>query len=514
MEAGVTAPASSPFADPEASGEASAGLQLYQRHCAVCHGDQGDGKGTAAYLLSPVPRDFRSGRYRVVSGENGTPTRADLEGVIRRGMPGSSMPPWDHLSADEVEALVQVVWEFTLDGKSDQLLAYAADEDEELSREEAWEQAVELLDPGAELAVPEAAAPDAATLDAGRALYLQNCADCHGDDGRGQGVKEQWNEDGSPTRPRDFTAGIFKGEPDDASIMRRMLLGMPGSPMPSTEFEAADDSPALAAYVSSLVERGAENKVLQRRTAIRVARTTAATPTQADDPAWREAMPVFLPLMPLWWRDEHVEGVSVRALHDGATLAFLLTWVDAAADRDLLSQTAFSDAVAVQLSAAEDPPLFAMGATGEPVNIWLWKAAWEDDRERVRGVGDRFPHTPDDQYGHLEESHAGLYRTALASGNLQSLGGGGVAAEDLVAEGLGSAESQALGNQQVRARGAWKSGRWQVVLRRPMRTGSEGDVALPAGGTAAVAFAVWDGAAGDRDGQKSVTIWHELQLEP
>jgi hypothetical protein len=28
-----------------------------------------------------------------------------------------------------------------------------------------------------------------------------------------------------------------------------------------------------------------------------------------------------------------------------------------------------------------------------------------------------------------------------------------------------------------------------------------------------VAFAVWDGAAGDRDGLKSVTIWHELALE-
>jgi hypothetical protein len=29
-----------------------------------------------------------------------------------------------------------------------------------------------------------------------------------------------------------------------------------------------------------------------------------------------------------------------------------------------------------------------------------------------------------------------------------------------------------------------------------------------------VAFAVWNGSAGDRDGKKSVTIWQELALAP
>jgi hypothetical protein len=28
-----------------------------------------------------------------------------------------------------------------------------------------------------------------------------------------------------------------------------------------------------------------------------------------------------------------------------------------------------------------------------------------------------------------------------------------------------------------------------------------------------VAFAIWNGSAGDRDGKKSVTIWQELVLE-
>jgi hypothetical protein len=29
-----------------------------------------------------------------------------------------------------------------------------------------------------------------------------------------------------------------------------------------------------------------------------------------------------------------------------------------------------------------------------------------------------------------------------------------------------------------------------------------------------VAFAIWNGSAGDRDGQKSITIWQELEIQP
>jgi DMSO reductase family type II enzyme heme b subunit len=38
-------------------------------------------------------------------------------------------------------------------------------------------------------------------------------------------------------------------------------------------------------------------------------------------------------------------------------------------------------------------------------------------------------------------------------------------------------------------------------------------VALTADSTVPVAFAVWNGSAGDRDGKKSVTIWQDLKIE-
>ena len=46
---------------------------------------------SAARHLFPRPRDFRTDRFRLVSTRNGIPTQDDLEAVIERGMPGTSM---------------------------------------------------------------------------------------------------------------------------------------------------------------------------------------------------------------------------------------------------------------------------------------------------------------------------------------------------------------------------------------------------------------------------------------
>jgi DMSO reductase family type II enzyme heme b subunit len=51
-----------------------------------------------------------------------------------------------------------------------------------------------------------------------------------------------------------------------------------------------------------------------------------------------------------------------------------------------------------------------------------------------------------------------------------------------------------------------------VQFTRPLAGGS-GEVRLSEGTRVPVAFAVWNGSAGDRDGKKSVTIWQELVLE-
>jgi DMSO reductase family type II enzyme heme b subunit len=48
---------------------------------------------------------------------------------------------------------------------------------------------------------------------------------------------------------------------------------------------------------------------------------------------------------------------------------------------------------------------------------------------------------------------------------------------------------------------------------RALRTANERDTQFESGATVPVAFAVWDGAQGDRDGRKSVSTWQHLTLE-
>jgi len=43
------------------------GQTAYQKECLSCHGDAGDGLGSAAYLLFPRPRDFTTGQFRLFS---------------------------------------------------------------------------------------------------------------------------------------------------------------------------------------------------------------------------------------------------------------------------------------------------------------------------------------------------------------------------------------------------------------------------------------------------------------
>ena len=90
------------------------GRNLYERHCAPCHGAEGDGQGEAAYLLSPKPRDFTTGLYKFRSTPSGSPpTDADLLGTLQRGVPGTAMPAWDRLPEEDLAAIVEQVKSFS-----------------------------------------------------------------------------------------------------------------------------------------------------------------------------------------------------------------------------------------------------------------------------------------------------------------------------------------------------------------------------------------------------------------
>lgn len=79
------------------------GRQLFVEHCAICHGDRGDGLGPRHASLSRRPPDLRSPLFRA-SAE-----RERVRRAIRDGVPGSDMPPWLRLGEPAVDDLTAYV---------------------------------------------------------------------------------------------------------------------------------------------------------------------------------------------------------------------------------------------------------------------------------------------------------------------------------------------------------------------------------------------------------------------
>ena len=90
------------------------GARVYGLYCVSCHGADGSGRAAASRSMETPPRDFREAAFRYVSGPEGSlPTDADLEATIRRGRPGTGMPPWDGLPAEDVHAVIQFIKTFS-----------------------------------------------------------------------------------------------------------------------------------------------------------------------------------------------------------------------------------------------------------------------------------------------------------------------------------------------------------------------------------------------------------------
>jgi mono/diheme cytochrome c family protein len=86
---------------------AADGARVYANQCSGCHGDDGKGDGPAAAALLPRPKDLRS--PEVWRGRSD----AALYELVKRGKPGTMMPPFEGiLSDEEVAAVVMFIRRF------------------------------------------------------------------------------------------------------------------------------------------------------------------------------------------------------------------------------------------------------------------------------------------------------------------------------------------------------------------------------------------------------------------
>jgi mono/diheme cytochrome c family protein len=213
--------------------DSSSASDLYARHCSDCHGVGGNGEGRAARHLFPRPRNLRTGKSRLVSTDNAVATLGDQEAVIRLGMPGSSMPPFEELTESQVRLLAEEVVRLNREGMREQFVAELRSEGDEIDEDEVREVVELSTTPGQPIQVPRIGPLDAEAADRGKDAYFElGCIKCHGNDGRGPPETLQFDETGFPSAPRDLVVDPLKGGRQAEAIYLRILLGMPGTPHP------------------------------------------------------------------------------------------------------------------------------------------------------------------------------------------------------------------------------------------------------------------------------------------
>src|SRR5262245_32570137 len=407
----------SPLIDLAAQAEElSPGRALYVEHCAACHGERGDGQGIAARFLFPKPRDFRAGRFRLVSTTNSVPSREDLLAVLVHGMPGSSMPSWAHLSEDQRSQLADEVMHMRREGLHDQIVKQLKDDDDEVNEEDVQAQVATRTTAGPPAEVPQMAAADEETIAWGKQIFLkQGCSSCHGNEGRGDGQQVMVDAEGLPTRPRDFTRGIFKGNDDLASVYRRIALGMPGTPMPASPNLKPEQMVDLDQFILSLSSKETRDASILKRNRI-FAHFVPQLPTTPADDAWKAAEETAVRVAPLWWRDDNDCDLKVVALHDGKSLAVRMRWRDSTTNWNVASAESFTDSAGRDLYRGPQEPFIGMGSAKSPIDVWFWDA----DRQKVNEPPEsEYPNTvvdvyPFSEYGAVPSAEYHRPGTAMA----------------------------------------------------------------------------------------------------
>ncbi len=266
-------------------GEPPDGEALFTLHCSRCHGP--DGRGDGWQPVSPRPRYLGGEGFKFADTVNGLktpqggagtlggyPTDTAIAKLLRRGIPGSSMPAFS-FSDEEMNAVVaHLRTRFLTPARSldrfkviEKLRIEASGE--EFDEKQDWSDAkqakyrpavfADVYDSNP-VAVPSPFPPPTAGYkERGAKLFVDlKCAGCHGSDGRGTYNEKSKNDNGTVAVPRNFTAGLFKGGDRDEDLFRRIYLGIPGTPMNAfgtdlPEAEAAKKALATREQIIDLV---------------------------------------------------------------------------------------------------------------------------------------------------------------------------------------------------------------------------------------------------------------------
>ncbi len=221
-------------------------------------------------------------------------------------------------------------------------------------------------------------------------------------------------------------------------------------------------------------------------------------PHTPDDLAWDRVPPMTLPLSgqvitrPVW-PEPSARALSIRAIHNGTDIAFLLEWQDNTKN-DRLTPGTFRDGVAIGLPLGDAPAFFCMGQLDHYINIWHWKADWQSDIDRRASRAS-------------EKKEGGVRTFEVIPRRISSV-------EDLIGGGFSTLTTKER-QGRVQGQALWKDGVWRVIMSRPLASEEpENEAKLKPGRVQTISFAVWNGENKERNGQKAVTPWIELAIDP
>ena len=335
--------------------DANAGKAVYERKCLLCHGETGDGKGPAAELLRPAPRDFTSGIYKIRSTANKIPADKDVFDVLTHGMPGTSMPPWAVLPDKDRSNLVAY------------LKAFAADKFKEAPKNQE---------------LPKEVASSAESIKRGKEMYEAiECNKCHGAEGRADGpsrpeLKDEW---GHPTAPANLTKRwTFRGGASRNDVATRLATGVLGTPMPSfiDSVEKPEDIWHLTNFIASLGPESPTYATLVTGSSVK-----DAIPDDPNAELWRKLPGQNIPLMGQVIVDPRnfnpsVDFVSIRIAYNDKEIAFHLTWDDPTQSQPD-GKDVFADAISLQfppsVGTGTERPYFLMGSDADAVYLLRWE---------------------------------------------------------------------------------------------------------------------------------------------
>jgi mono/diheme cytochrome c family protein len=478
------------------------GRLLYEKYCAQCHGDEGDGRGVAAAYQKPRPRDFTRGLFKVRSTPTGQlPTDEDLKRVIRQGMPYTAMPGFPELRERQLTVLVDYLKTF--------YPGFAGERAE-----------VEAIP------VPRPPRVTEDSIRRGKEVYdYLGCAQCHGNTGRGDGpsapsLADDWDyhlRSANLTKP-----WTFRGGADRRDIYRTMMTGFNGTPMPSFEDEGAlpsEDRWPLVDYIYSLSEAPEPNYSSLLRAIPLAGIVDLERGVDLFEGAPMARFPVVGQIMePGRNFYPSVTAIEARAVYDFESIALLLQWDDMRADVSasnsptmpvpLFDPVEEEEAERVPRAAQADPDDFWGMGGDDSTDIFEVESPAPAVREPAFSDAvaiqfpQRFPRGFERPYFVFGDTRNGveLWFVDLADPRPQLL----------VARGSDSIESG--DGERFEVRTEFREGRWSAVFKR--RRSSVRSISFAEAEFVPIAFSVWDGSNRERGNRRGLTSWFHLYLEP